>query len=246
MVGICLVGGLGNQLFQLAAFSKFVRASKLEQIPFVHVRQNAHSSKNYFAKDSIFGNFEYQISTCSCNLSCDDYLYNDFLRGYFQHFEYVEQSFVQKLQLFENETHKLEGAFLHVRGGDFIYNSTNLHNVDLRRYYAEAILLFPPFTKFFIFTNDREYAQSFFENKNDNQYVFVKEDDEVKALTMMSQCTMGGICANSTFSWWGAYLNSQKNPNARIVLPNKWSNDPNIMKADGYFFPFNGMMVVSV
>jgi len=47
----------------------------------------------------------------------------------------------------------------------------------------------------------------------------------------MSKCK-GGICANSSFSWWGARLN----PNRSIILPSKWFNDSRLY-TDGYYFP---------
>ena len=62
-------------------------------------------------------------------------------------------------------------------------------------------------------------------------YTFIKED-EITTLAMMANCIRGGICANSSFSWWGAFLN----PNRTIVMPDKWFNDPNL-RSDGYYFP---------
>jgi glycosyl transferase family 25 len=47
----------------------------------------------------------------------------------------------------------------------------------------------------------------------------------------MSQC-QGGICPNSSFSWWGARLN----PNRKLILPSKWFNDSNFY-TNGYYFP---------
>jgi hypothetical protein len=49
----------------------------------------------------------------------------------------------------------------------------------------------------------------------------------------MSQ-SKGCICSNSSFSWWGAYLN----PNRPIYFPDKWFNDPS-MDTSGLYFNKN-------
>ncbi len=150
------------------------------------------------------------------------------LRGYFQNHKYISNTFLDSLWL--PNVPKLDGAFLHIRGGDYVNHP--IHDVGLAAYYERAVQMFPEGTKFYIFTNDIPYAKTLsFLKKIDHEYS--TERDEVRVLAYMKNCTLGGICANSTFSWWGAYLNRE---NRTLVLPTKWFNDPTIY-IDGYFFP---------
>jgi hypothetical protein len=78
--------------------------------------------------------------------------------------------------------------------------------------------------KFVVFTNDIPYARSLFPTTP------IIEESEVDTLLLMSRAK-GCICANSSFSWWGAYLN----PGRPIYFPSKWFNDPS-MDISGFFF----------
>ena len=61
------------------------------------------------------------------------------------------------------------------------------------------------------------------------------DEDEVDSLDIMRQCKYGGICMNSTFSWWGAYLNNSKDK--IITIPSKWfSPSSGILEYSGYFY----------
>jgi hypothetical protein len=106
-----------------------------------------------------------------------------------------------------------------------------------KNYYRSAIERFPKGTHFYVFTNDKPYAESLgILTHVPHTYV---DSDEATSLAQMASCTEGGICANSTFSWWGAYLN----PVRTIVMPNKWFNGPGFY-TEGYYFP--GVQVCQV
>jgi hypothetical protein len=55
----------------------------------------------------------------------------------------------------------------------------------------------------------------------------------------MKECKAGAICANSSYSWWGAYLNTER----CITMPSKWFNN-NVFYTKGYYFP--GVHIISV
>jgi hypothetical protein len=74
-----------------------------------------------------------------------------------------------------------------------------------------------------IFTNDIPYTKEYFPD------IPIITESEIDCLYLMSKAK-SCICANSSFSWWGAYLN----PNRPIYMPSKWYNDRS-MKGNYYF-----------
>lgn len=235
-----MCGGLGNQLFQIAAGKNIAENTGRKLVlPIQGAPATHHSRANYF--NTIFSGYAcYQndyfpdgiVRERSFHYIDWDTLIDDkerpLLSGYFHHWMYVPETFMNTLVL--PPADDTDVAFLHIRGGD--YKKHWLHDVGLDSYYRRAIQMFPRGTTFYVFTNDIEYAktQSFLDTID---YEFVDEQDEVAALSKMTHCTRGGICANSTFSWWGAYLNR----NGRtLVLPSKWFTNSS-MHVEGYFFP---------
>ena len=70
--------------------------------------------------------------------------------------------------------------------------------------------------KYFIFTQDKDWAKENFQGEN---FEFVEGNSRLEDMLLMSLCK-NNIIANSTFSWWSAWLN--KNPNKIIIAPLKW------------------------
>jgi Glycosyl transferase family 11 len=239
--------GLGNQLFILAAAESFAKQTDRKFYinnsitPF-----NPHSSTNYF--DSILKNFiplkHYPEFECLIDeQDCPDYKdwpsiiksmnipMNILLKGYFQNWKYVDpvrDTFIQRLS-FNTEIEKKypdisESVFVHVRGRDYL---TWVGFVDLTKYYEKCLSMVQD--KIVVFTDDPEYARKVVNSK----FEMIMEN-EVDSLYLMSKCK-GCICSNSTFSWWGAYLN----PNRQIFIPSKWPNN-----TENYSFP--GTTIVEV
>lgn len=240
MLTIKLQGGLGNQLFQLA-FLLYI--SKISGIPYflqdLQSPLTIHSREQYF--ESIFKNFKDKLKNLSISrtlienfgLSIEDWKskinfteHTEFF-GYFQRYEYtdlVRQEFISSLSFNHSILDKYPDIkrkfFIHVRGGD--YRKIQLHNVDLTEYYKKCLELCRG-EEFIIFTNDIPYANTLLPG------IQIIEESEIDSLFLMSQCK-GCICANSTFSWWGAYLN----PYRPIYFPSIWFN--NRMDTSGLYF----------
>ena len=239
-ITVHLQGGLGNQMFQLA-FLMYVREETGNYI-FIDSLQSPtpHSKENYF--DTIFSKWKPYFNYKSTNvlhenpkIAYEDWkskinktVENQKLIGYFQRWEYtnpVRQEFIESLTFDESVLQKYPDIsskfFIHVRGGDYIENS--FHFIDLKEYYKECINNHPE-EKFVIFTNDIPYTKSLFPD------IPIIQESEVDTLLLMSRAK-GCICANSSFSWWGAYLN----PKRPIYFPSKWFNDPS-MDTSGFYF----------
>jgi hypothetical protein len=85
-------------------------------------------------------------------------------------------------------------------------------------YYNRAIDIIGRDKHFIVFSNDIPWCKSAFTGLN---VTFIENEADYVDLYLMSLCK-DNITANSTFSWWGSYLN--RNPNKGIVTPDIWFN----------------------
>ncbi len=117
---------------------------------------------------------------------------------------------------------------VHVRRTDYMHPSIAAqHGTCNESYYKEAIELMRssfPQAVFYFFTDDPAWVESIFISKMQN-VVLVKNNTGVnswKDMCLMSNC-LHHIIANSSFSWWGAWLNKQ--PDKKVIAPAKWFAD---------------------
>ena len=101
---------------------------------------------------------------------------------------------------------------LHVRRGDYLRLS-HIHPVLPLSYYRNALDMVPSFDKCLVFSDDMEWCKKTFK---EDKFIFIEEKDYYE-IFLMSKCN-NHIVANSSFSWWGAWLN--KNPD-KTVIANK-------------------------
>lgn len=125
--------------------------------------------------------------------------------------------------------------FIHIRGGDYFKHTNHLY--DLNNYYIKSIKYFLKKYEninFIIFTNDIDYSNKIIKNIKENNIKFnynILDEDVLESLYLMTLCKKGGIGTNSSYSWWGSYLNIYDN---EIILPNVWYKNNNFYK-DIYF-----------
>ena len=107
-----------------------------------------------------------------------------------------------------------EYAFIHVRRGDYV-NNNGYVDLSLNNYYEMAMSQFDFCQKFLVISDDIEYCKtlSYFKDCEFSDW----GNNGIEDLATMSLCN-GGINANSSYSWWGAYL--QKDRTNPIIYPN--------------------------
>ncbi|RTL12957.1 MAG: alpha-1,2-fucosyltransferase [Neisseriaceae bacterium] len=124
-----------------------------------------------------------------------------------------------------------EAVSIHIRMGDYVNHP--LHGgICTLEYYKKALSLIEEKVEsplFFIFSNDIEWCQN---NLKLDKAIYVTGNEgknSFRDMHLMSMCKHN-IIANSSFSWWGAWLNN--NPDKVVVAPSKWFNDKTINTKD--------------
>lgn len=169
---------------------------------------------------------------------------DNYINGYFQsekYFKNIRDSLIEQFTIKQgvsDYTNKIKAAILdsknscsiHIRRGDFI-NSINLnvHGACDLKYYIKAVNIVESkfkSIKYFIFSDDITWCK---ENLKLDNVVYV--DSEEKRLPhediyLMSLCNHN-IIANSSFSWWGAWLNKCKEK--IVIAPDKWFEDEELL-----------------
>ena len=114
---------------------------------------------------------------------------------------------------------------LHIRRGDYVSDAkaAATHGLCSIDYYQEAIRYISsktPDPHFFIFSDDIEWAKENLHIDCHHQYINQNHGSEsYNDMRLMSMCRHH-IIANSSFSWWGAWLNPSSNK--LIITPNNW------------------------
>jgi hypothetical protein len=141
---------------------------------------------------------------------------------YFKHIEdLIRKDFTFKKKISDECKEIVEEVFdqdpiaLHIRRGDFLINSENHHNLSLD-WYEKALKKFDPDREVIIFSDDIFWASAQ-ELFRPDRFIISDGNSSYHDMFMMTQCS-DFIIANSTFSWWGAWLANT----GRVIAPSKW------------------------
>ena len=234
-----LKGGLGNYLFQIAAafsYSKKYNKKLLFNSSDVYV---VHKNIDHYM-DNIFSKLTFQNHTekYDRNYLEPSFNYNEIpyfdgsicLDGYFQSDKYFSIFRKNLLDLFEfGQDNKVlinqkysdiiskNTCCIHVRRGDYL-NYPDVHPTLSLDYYKQAISHFDHDVTFLVFSDDINWCKENLHLLNNN-LVYIEGNTDFQDLYLMSICKNNIIC-NSTFSWWGAWLN--QNENKKVIAPTTW------------------------
>lgn len=167
-----------------------------------------------------------------------------YLYGFFQNEKYFKDYRENVLELLREpefvtvELNKLSLAldncyFLHVRLGDYLH--LDKHFINLTDYYNQCIKQIAekdPHATILIFSNQMNHISEVYPqlyttlHQYGLQFINDETMDEILGFYLMVRCLKGGICSNSTYSWWASWLN--KNPNKKVFMPSKWINNMNV------------------
>ena len=147
----------------------------------------------------------------------------------------LKNPLLETSQTFLHSIHATNSVSVHIRRGDYVTDPTtnDFHGTCDLNYYQNAVEYVKNCVEnphYFIFSDDLDWAKDhlhFFDQKTFIEYEYDAIDYE--EMYLMSQCKHN-IIANSSFSWWGAWLN--QNAEKIIIAPKKWFNAPSINTSD--------------
>lgn len=195
------------------------------------------NSKNYiFEKEA---NQENNFNPKYLELISDKYI-----AGYFNSWKYFEniKEEVRKIFTFPeilesdkenfeilNKIKSSESISIHVRRGDYVGSNLDVCDLDYYKRAVDKVLdelikrnIIDNNINFFIFSDDIEWCRENFQFINNHKVWYInsnKWQNSYKDMQLMSECKHN-IIPNSTFSWWGAWLN--KNENKIVIVPEYW------------------------
>lgn len=171
--------------------------------------------------------------------------------SFFSYFDNIKDQLREEIQpksinnenrLFLDEIVNTNSVSMHIRRGD--YSSNNLFCILDQAYYLEAISKVRERVDnpiFYIFSDDIDFVKKSFQGENFRIVDINQGADSYMDLYLMSKC-QHNIVANSTFSWWAAYLNA--NVSKMIIAPKKWYQEDNTyyienkdIVSEGKFYP---------
>jgi hypothetical protein len=233
-----MMGGLGNFLFPLATAMSLAAEHNLEVRLFYAHFGALHTHPIRYMMNIFYGFNEQSDISGFTKLSECRFEYNPihlpaktnvFLDGYFQSEKYFVKHrglVLQRLAPPIGEDERLAALWftddqptvsLHVRRKNYL-QLRHVYPELFPDYYQKALEMFPDH-KVLVFSDDIAFCKEAFVG---DRFLFVDSWFDLHDLWIMSMCDHN-IIANSSFSWWGAWLN--QNPDKKVIAPKQWFTD---------------------
>ena len=244
MISTVIRGGVGNQMFQIAAAYALALNNNDECAFDMNIKRTYHGVVHQGRAASCYFNSLYRnikqlpadwksknkyIEPEGSPYAQIPYKEDLLLFGYFQSDKYFEGQYNAVRSLFTDSRlidllwgeyrHILsDSVAIHVRRGDYI-KFPDVHTILDISYYRKALEYLRKRTNIHnivVFSDDIPWCREYFKEKNTT---FIEREEDHEEMYLMSLCTHN-IISNSTFSWWGAFLNI--NEDKIVVAPKRW------------------------
>lgn len=220
------VGQLGNKMFILAAMYGWAKEHNADLAISDWGYSNVFPMTKKYIRSDYAANYAYVES--QFNYMKIPYINGTLaLHGYFQSEKYFEHCKADIIQLFAPELKVAAAArkvieglddlcSIHIRRTDYLNEAQkNYHGNMTLEYYQNAMSKVKS-KNYIIFSDDIAWCK---QNLVGDNIFYSENQSNVVDLIAMAMCK-NNIIANSSFSWWGSYLNP--NPNKIIIAPKNW------------------------
>ena len=234
-------GGLGNQMFQWACGRNLSIKYKMPVYLDTSYYKISNSNRNfelfefphlkYIDIDKLDTLPDYSTINEPPNFEFRDFpteMNSNFrLEGYWQTEKFfidIKELIIEEFSMTDETKKRLVSKYheigkdsvsIHVRRTDYV-SSNGFHPLQNIEYYIEGLSIIKNYKNIFIFSDDIDWCKKNFNFKNS---FFVEGNSNVEDLWLMTLCNHN-IIANSSFSWWGAYLNMKSD--RKVIYPKNW------------------------
>lgn len=227
-----IVDSLGNKL-RIELFQPFKLTNFSEKNIGVSPNSPIAQEKHFHFDEDLFNNCPDEV--CLVGYFQTEKYFNHIRKSILQDFEFVDDIQNPCKEMMSEVNNPVA---LHIRRGDFLINSLNHNNLTID-YYKEALSNFSNDREVIIFSDDPQWCneQELF---SDDRFLVSESENPYVDLCLMSMCS-DFIIANSTFSWWGAWLS--KNDSKTVIAPSKWFGVNNLHHNLKDLFPENWKVI---
>jgi hypothetical protein len=232
-----LMGGLGNQMFQIShALSqgfkynvdcvfKSVAHTPMQASQPTKYTDNIFRNVNFKptlpTTKRITNNWGFRELSINPNVSTEFFGYYQSSKNFYGFGEKIKdifspsESYLDKIYSKYPQLKNKNNISIHIRRGDYLKISSILPIIDIS-YINQCLKSIQDYDNIFVLTDDKVWAE---ENLHYQNLIIPKDLEDYEELWLISLCKYN-IMSNSTFSWWGSYLN--KTPDKVVFTPSIW------------------------